>query len=99
MLLKLLSEAYIDISIKMPKNYCEASKITNVFGMECKTWDACPNNCMIYKGLDEGLNEYGVCKVPRFTTKYGRKALQKREINSVETKIKMAIHVSYNSHS
>lgn len=66
MLLELLTEAFSEMGVKMPKNYYEASKITNVLGMECKVWDACPNNCMIYRGRDEAFSHCLVCSAHRY---------------------------------
>ena len=65
MLLELLNEAFPE-GVKLPKSYYEANKITSELGFTYKTWDACPNNCMLYRGSDESLDKCDICSTSRY---------------------------------
>ena len=65
MLLELLNDAFPE-GVKLPKSYYEANKITTDLGFTYKTWDACPNNCMLYRDNDEELNKCEICGASRY---------------------------------
>lgn len=66
MLLELLSEAFPEGVQLLPTDYYDANKITTDLGFTYKTWDACPNNCMFFRGEDEGCSECEICGSPRY---------------------------------
>ncbi|KAK9190605.1 hypothetical protein WN943_019212 [Citrus x changshan-huyou] len=65
MLLKLLKEAFSK-EAKLPDSYYEAQKITTDLGFSYKTWDACPNNCMLFRYEYEELNKCNICEASRY---------------------------------
>ncbi|KAK9097357.1 hypothetical protein Sjap_022854 [Stephania japonica] len=65
MLLELLKKSYPE-GVKLPSSYYEANKITIELGFTYKTWDACPNNCMLFTNEDENLDTCDVCKASRY---------------------------------
>ena len=65
LLLQLLKEAFPE-DVKLPDSYYEANKITFDLGFTYKTWDACPNNCMLFKDEDEKLDRCSICDTSRY---------------------------------
>ncbi|KAG8373547.1 hypothetical protein BUALT_Bualt11G0035900 [Buddleja alternifolia] len=55
LLLELLKDSFPD-GANLPANYHEAQKITNDLGFTYETIDACPNNCMLFRGNDSGID-------------------------------------------
>ncbi|KAL0281957.1 UNVERIFIED_CONTAM: hypothetical protein Sradi_7276700 [Sesamum radiatum] len=49
LLLELLRDTFPD-NVNLPANYYEVNKITTELGFSCQVIDACPNNCMLFKG-------------------------------------------------
>ena len=65
MILELLNKAFSE-GVKLPKLYYEVNKITSDLGFTYKTWDACPNNCMLFRGNDEILDKCDICGSSRY---------------------------------
>ncbi|KAG8381232.1 hypothetical protein BUALT_Bualt06G0101100 [Buddleja alternifolia] len=71
---KLLQEAEIELlpgysfsdGANLPANYYEAQKITTDLGFTYETIDACPGNCMLFRGKDSGLNKCEICNASRY---------------------------------
>ncbi|XP_040374691.1 uncharacterized protein LOC121052850 [Rosa chinensis] len=67
-LLKNLASAFPE-GVLLPKSYYEARKITKDLGFTYQTWDACRNNCMLFRNDDINLDECKVCKKSRWEDK------------------------------
>ncbi|KAG8384356.1 hypothetical protein BUALT_Bualt04G0109600 [Buddleja alternifolia] len=76
LLLELLKDSFPD-GVNIPANYYEAQKITNDLGFTYETIDACPNNCMLFRGKDDGLNRCEICNSSRYKDN-GKKTAAKR---------------------
>ncbi|KAL3520099.1 hypothetical protein ACH5RR_018248 [Cinchona calisaya] len=50
----------------LPESYDEANKITEDLGFTCKTYDACPNNCIFFMGEDEEKDKCELCETSRY---------------------------------
>ncbi|XP_075113362.1 uncharacterized protein LOC107776664 [Nicotiana tabacum] len=64
MILELLKDAFKDA--KIPVSFYEAKKTINKLGLNYTKIHACPNDCMLYFGEDEGLQECKKCKTYRW---------------------------------
>ncbi|KAG8387082.1 hypothetical protein BUALT_Bualt03G0216300 [Buddleja alternifolia] len=76
LLLEWLRESFPD-NVNLPSNYYEANKITTELGFTCQIIDACPNNCMLFRGEDEKLEKCEICGESRYkdeAKKSGNKA-------------------------
>ncbi|KAG8377405.1 hypothetical protein BUALT_Bualt08G0029600 [Buddleja alternifolia] len=76
LLLELLKDSFPD-GVNIPANYYETQKITNDLGFTYETIDACPNNCMLFRGKDDGLNRCEICNSSRYKDN-GKKTAAKR---------------------
>ncbi|KAL0420502.1 UNVERIFIED_CONTAM: hypothetical protein Slati_3073100 [Sesamum latifolium] len=65
LLLKLLRDTFPD-NVNLPANYYEANKITTELGFTCEVIDACPNNCMLFRGEDAKLDQCEICGEGRY---------------------------------
>ena len=52
--------------VKLPKLYYETNKITTDLGFTYKMWDACPNNCMLYRDSGKRLDKCDICNASRY---------------------------------
>ncbi|GJU51545.1 uncharacterized protein Tco_1221100 [Tanacetum coccineum] len=50
----------------MPKSYYDANKIVSELGFSYKTWDAYPNDCMLFRGDDKFLDSCRICEASRY---------------------------------
>ncbi|GJS52407.1 hypothetical protein Tco_0625769 [Tanacetum coccineum] len=67
MVLELFFEALEEIGdVVIPKSYYEANKIVSDLGFSYETWDACPNDCMLFHGDDRFLNSCSICEASRY---------------------------------
>ncbi|GJU46596.1 putative transposase-associated domain-containing protein [Tanacetum coccineum] len=67
MVLELFLEALEEIGdVVMPKSYYEANKIVSELGFSYETWDACPNDCMLFRGDDKFLDSCSICEASRY---------------------------------
>ncbi|XP_042439837.1 uncharacterized protein LOC122025138 [Zingiber officinale] len=64
MLLQLLKEVFPEA--KIPTSFYEAQKLNDDLGFTCETIDACPNNCMLFRGNDKGLTSCEICGATRY---------------------------------
>ncbi|XP_060169988.1 uncharacterized protein LOC132600681 [Lycium barbarum] len=64
MILELLKDAFQDA--KIPVSFYEAKKTINKLTLNYTKIHACPNDCMLYFGEDEGLQECKRCKTSRW---------------------------------
>ncbi|KAK7281307.1 hypothetical protein RIF29_09160 [Crotalaria pallida] len=64
MILALLKDAF-EFS-KIPASFYEAKKIIDKLGLGCIKIPACPNDCMLYWGEDEDLEECKRCKTSKW---------------------------------
>ncbi|KAL3831049.1 hypothetical protein ACJIZ3_019851 [Penstemon smallii] len=65
LLLNLLEKAFPK-GVNLPKDFNEANKITTKLGFTYETWDACPNNCMLFRNQDEFLEACEICGTSRY---------------------------------
>ncbi|XP_062013496.1 uncharacterized protein LOC133729885 [Rosa rugosa] len=65
LLLELLKSSYPD-GVSLPDSFYEAQKLTADLGFTYKTWDACPNNCMLFRNEDEKLQKCAICGESRY---------------------------------
>ena len=49
--------------VHLSNSYYETNKIIMDLDFTYKTWDACPNNCMLFRGKDEGRDKCQICQV------------------------------------
>ncbi|XP_019238267.1 PREDICTED: uncharacterized protein LOC109218359 [Nicotiana attenuata] len=63
MILELLKDAF---DAKIPGSFYEAKKTINKLGLNYTKIHACPNDCMLYFGENEGLQECKRCKSSRW---------------------------------
>ncbi|KAK9093104.1 hypothetical protein Syun_028015 [Stephania yunnanensis] len=75
MLLELLNDAF-PIITKLPKTFYEAYKLIKDLGFTCETWDACPNNCILFKDKDKDLDSCIVCHASRYKELNGKVGLE-----------------------
>ncbi|KAL0463179.1 UNVERIFIED_CONTAM: hypothetical protein Slati_0205500 [Sesamum latifolium] len=73
LLLALLAKVFPK-GVNLPKNFNEANKITKDLGFTYETWDACPNNCMLFRGEDVMLNACDICGTSRYKEGEGKTA-------------------------
>ncbi|GKC50929.1 transposon protein, CACTA, En/Spm sub-class [Tanacetum coccineum] len=67
MVLELFFEALEEIGdVVMPKSYYDANKIVSELGFSYETWDACPNDCMLFCGDDKFLDSCSICEASRY---------------------------------
>nr|GFA53771.1 hypothetical protein [Tanacetum cinerariifolium] len=67
MVLELFSEALEEIGdFLILKSYYEANKIVSYLGFSYKTWDACPNDCMLFRGDDKFFDNYSIFEAARY---------------------------------
>ncbi|VVA40571.1 PREDICTED: transposon [Prunus dulcis] len=64
-LLTLLKEAFPN-EVQLPDSYNEARKIMDDLAFTYNTWDACPNNCMLFRNEDEKLESCAICHESRY---------------------------------
>ena len=69
MLLELLIEAFPQI-MHFPSSYYESKKMIKHLGLGYEKIDACPNNCILYRGEFSEKNECPKCNAPRWKSKY-----------------------------
>ncbi|XP_025608126.1 uncharacterized protein [Arachis hypogaea] len=67
MILDLLREAFEHA--KLPTTFYEAKKTIRKLGIEYKKIDACPNDCMLYRGDDQELTKCKRCGTSRWKQK------------------------------
>ena len=65
LLLELLNNAFSK-GVCLPNSYYQANKITTDLDFTYKTWDACPNNFMLFRGKDEGDDKYQIYQSSRY---------------------------------
>ncbi|XP_040364563.1 uncharacterized protein LOC121050060 [Rosa chinensis] len=65
LLLELLKSSYPD-GVSLPDSFYKAQKLTADLGFTYKTWDACPNNCMLFRNEDEKLKKCAICGESRY---------------------------------
>ena len=65
MLLVLLNEAF-PIGVKLASSYYEAKKVIDDLGFTYKTWDACPNSCMLFRNEEEKMDKCSICNTSRW---------------------------------
>ncbi|KAK9126249.1 hypothetical protein Scep_015095 [Stephania cephalantha] len=65
MLLELLKKSFSS-SVRLPQSYYKANKMTTDLGFTSETFDACPNNCMLFRNEDANLDECEICHTSRF---------------------------------
>lgn len=63
-LLKDLASAFPE-GVLLPNSYYEARKITKDLGFTYQTWDACRDNCVLFRNDDIHLDECKHCKKSR----------------------------------
>ncbi|KAL2894401.1 polyprotein [Bienertia sinuspersici] len=68
MLLELLIEAFPHI-MQFPSSYYESKKMINHLGLGYEKIDACPNNCILYRGEFSDKNECPICHASRWKKK------------------------------
>ncbi|KAL0385056.1 UNVERIFIED_CONTAM: hypothetical protein Sradi_2899900 [Sesamum radiatum] len=73
LLLELLRDTFPD-NVDLPANYYEANKITTELGFTCEVIDACPNNCMLFRGEDSRLDHCEICGEGRYNDEAKRVA-------------------------
>ncbi|XP_027169665.1 uncharacterized protein LOC113769413 [Coffea eugenioides] len=66
MLLDLLKEAFPDAMDGLPKSYYEAEKLMKELGLGYDKYDACPNDCTLYWGVDARRKHCETCKESRW---------------------------------
>ncbi|GJZ24226.1 hypothetical protein Tco_0561685 [Tanacetum coccineum] len=67
MVLELFFEALEEIGdVVMPKSYYDANKLVYELGFSYETWDACPNDCMLFRGDDKFLDSSCICEASRY---------------------------------
>ena len=66
MLLDLLKEAFPDAMDGLPKSYYEAEKLMKELGLGYDKYDACPNDCTLYWGVDASRKHCETCKESRW---------------------------------
>ncbi|GJS78706.1 uncharacterized protein Tco_0728587 [Tanacetum coccineum] len=67
MVLELFFDALEEIGdVVIPKSYYEANKIVSDLGFSYETWDAYPNDCMLFRGDDKFLDSCSICKASRY---------------------------------
>ncbi|XP_071906894.1 uncharacterized protein [Coffea arabica] len=66
MLLDLLKEAFPDAMDGLPKSYYEAEKLMKELGLGYDKYDACPNDCTLYWGVDASRKYCETCKESRW---------------------------------
>ncbi|GJU85489.1 putative transposon, En/Spm-like, transposase-associated domain protein [Tanacetum coccineum] len=65
--LELFFEALKEIGdVVILKSYYEANKIVFDLGFSYETWDACPNDCMLFHGDDKFLDSCSFCEASRY---------------------------------
>ncbi|XP_061371520.1 uncharacterized protein LOC133314095 [Gastrolobium bilobum] len=76
MILELLQDAFENA--KLPTSFYEAKKTISKLGLDYEKIHACPNNCMLYWGMDdENMQSCKVCKMSRWkSTDVGGQVLQ-----------------------
>ncbi|RYR12254.1 hypothetical protein Ahy_B04g069782 [Arachis hypogaea] len=67
MILDLLQDAFEQA--KLPKTVYEVRKTIRKLGIEYTKIDACPNDCMLYRGDDENLTRCKKCRCSRWKQK------------------------------
>lgn len=60
-LLEFLNDAF-STEVCLPNSYYEINKITTNLDFTYETWDACPNNYMLFRGKDEEYDKYQICQ-------------------------------------
>lgn len=51
---------------KIPKSYYQANKLTSDLGFKYETWDACPNNCTLFRNETAHLEHCEICGASRY---------------------------------
>ncbi|KAL0289226.1 UNVERIFIED_CONTAM: hypothetical protein Sradi_7077100 [Sesamum radiatum] len=65
LLLELLRDTFPD-NVNLHANYYETNKIIAELGFSCEVIDACPNNCILFRGKDGKLDECEICGEGRY---------------------------------
>ncbi|KAK9088931.1 hypothetical protein Scep_028013 [Stephania cephalantha] len=65
LLLELLIEAFPE-GVRLPNSYYKANKMTTDLDFTYKTWDACPNHCMLFKNENKDIGECVICHASRY---------------------------------
>ncbi|XP_016203600.1 uncharacterized protein LOC107644277 [Arachis ipaensis] len=78
MILDLLRDAFEQA--KFPSTLYEAKKTIRKLGIEYKRVDACPNDCMLYRGEDEGATKCKQCGTSRWKQKTRKGSITKLKI-------------------
>ncbi|XP_020992340.2 uncharacterized protein LOC110278427 [Arachis duranensis] len=78
MILDLLRDAFEQA--KLPSTFYEAKKTIRKLGIEYKKVDACPNDCMLYRGDDEDATKCKQCGTSRWKQKIRKGSVTKLKI-------------------
>ncbi|XP_015959106.1 uncharacterized protein LOC107483023 [Arachis duranensis] len=78
MILDLLRDAFEQP--KFPSTLYEAKKTIQKLGIKCKKVDACPNDCMLYRGEDEDTTKCKQCGTSRWKQKTQKGSITKLKI-------------------
>ncbi|XP_057746393.1 uncharacterized protein LOC130965647 [Arachis stenosperma] len=78
MILDLLRDAFEQA--KLPSTFYEAKKTIRKLGIEYKKVDACPNDCMLYRGDDEDATKCKQCGTSRWKQKTRKGSVTKLKI-------------------
>ncbi|XP_057746718.1 uncharacterized protein LOC130965987 [Arachis stenosperma] len=79
MILDLLRDAFEQA--KLPSTFYEAKKTIRKLGIEYKKVDACPNDCMLYRGDDEDVAKCKQCETSRWKQKMRKGSVTKLKIS------------------
>ena len=79
MLLKLLEKTFPNARI--PKSFYQANKLTSDLGFKYETWDACPNNCMLFRDENATLEKCVICGASRYKSNVGSDVDQAQQSN------------------
>ncbi|XP_015947468.1 uncharacterized protein LOC107472453 [Arachis duranensis] len=78
MILDLLQDAFEQV--KFPSTLYEANKTIRKLGIEYKKVDACPNDCILYRGEDEEATKCKLCGTSRWKKKMRKGSVTKLKI-------------------
>ncbi|KAH7849317.1 hypothetical protein Vadar_016185 [Vaccinium darrowii] len=64
-LFELFHQSYPE-GVKLPNSHSQAVKVTKDLSFKYETWDACPNNCMLFRKENAKLDACTICNVSRW---------------------------------
>ncbi|XP_027181759.1 uncharacterized protein LOC113780145 [Coffea eugenioides] len=80
MLLDLLREAFPEAMEKLPKSYYESEKLMKELGLGYEKYDACPNDCTLYWGVNAKRTCCETCKELRWEASENDPSGEKRKV-------------------